>query len=223
MHGRRQLLDAQAQVRQVARQGSHGRVGPHGAGARLFGQQLLGAQLFADILDFLLTPQHAFLLRIGRIEAHAGRRDHVPKPRDEIAARRQLAALGQRLGRVFHGVGVVQPVLQQAAQARIIKFQQVQERFQARHVRHRQRRHGGRRVQGQLGRWRIGKECLGPIDIRQLQGRRALAQDRFHGRFPARLDLQLLPQARQGVELVLFQPRLDLALRLHPFLQLFQS
>ncbi|MNM39124.1 hypothetical protein D3C81_498940 [compost metagenome] len=223
MHGGRQLLYAQAQIGQVARQGAHCRVGPHGTGARLFGQQLLGTQLLADIVDFLLAAQHAFLLRIGRIKAHAGGRDHVAGARDEIAARRQFAPFRQGFGRVFHGVGIVQPVLQQATQARVVEFQQIQKRFQARHFRHGQRRHGRWRVQGQLGRWRIGKEGLGPVDIRQLQGRRAFAQDRLHGRFPARLDLQLLPQSRQGVELVLFQPWLDLALGLHPLLQLFQS
>jgi hypothetical protein len=90
----------------------------------------------------------------------------------------------------------VQPVLQQTAQARIVDLQQVQERLQARHF-HRRRHRGRRCVQRQLGRRRIAEEGLGPFDVRHLQRRGALAQHRFQRRFPARFDIQFLPQARQ--------------------------
>ena len=50
-------------------------LGAHQRGARLFGDQGLGAQLLFEVLDFLLARQQAGLLGILRVEAHAVRRD----------------------------------------------------------------------------------------------------------------------------------------------------
>ena len=82
---------------------------------------------------------------------------------------------------------------------------------------------GVRGKQSQLGRRRVVEKCLGPIEIRHFKCRGAFTQHRFQRGFPALIDVQLLPQARQFAQLVLLQPGLHFALALHAFLQLLQG
>ncbi len=116
----------------------------------------------------------------------------------------------------------MQPVLHQCAQAGVVQLQQIQEWLEAGRSIGRFGRRGVRREQRELGRWRIVEEGLGPIEVGHFQRRCTFAQHGFQRGFPALVDVQLLPQARQFAELVFLQPRLNLALRLHVFLQLLQ-
>ena len=66
-----QARDFLAAVLQAALQVRHGGVGAGGARARLVQQQRLRAELLTDVVDLVLAREHAVLLRIGRVEAHA--------------------------------------------------------------------------------------------------------------------------------------------------------
>ncbi len=143
--------------------------------------------------------------------------------RDEGSAWRQLAALGQGADGIFGREHIVQPVVQQAAHAGLVELEQVDEGLEAIDFLRRCQIDHRRRIQGQLGRRRIIEKGLGPVDIGHFERGGAFAQDRLHRSFPALLDVQLLPQARERVEFVLLQPWLHLALGLDAFLQLLEG
>ena len=222
VHRLRQGGAALAGVLQPARQVGHGAVGARQARARLFGQQSLGAQLLAEVVDFLLACQHAILFGVGGVEAHARGAHDVALAGDEGAARRQRGARRKCAGGIVGNVDVVQPVEQHAAQSGVVNSQQAGERRQPGHGGgNRAGRNGnGRRVQRQPGRRRVAEKSLDPVDVRHFERHGALAQHRFQRGFPALFDVQLLPQPRQRFEFVLVQPRLHLALGLHALLQL---
>ncbi len=140
---------------------------------------------------------------------------------DERTAFWQLRARRQRLGEIVGHVRETEPIVQDCAQARIVDADQRQQRPQARRCSGRCTGHR-RRIEGQLGGRRIGCKGLDPIQIGHFECGQTLTQHRFQSRFPTRLDVQLLPQTRQAIQLMLFQPRLDLAFGLDVFLQLLE-
>ncbi|KGD44404.1 hypothetical protein DO72_5716 [Burkholderia pseudomallei] len=188
---------------------------------RLVGQERLRAHLARQVLDFLRAREHARLLGVGRVELHARARDDVARLHDERAALRQLHARGERLREVVGDEHRAEPIVEHRAQARVVDAHERQERAQRARRGERLAR-GGRRVERELRGRRVGGERLHPVEIRHFERGEPLAQHRFERGFPAGLDVQLLPQTRQRAELVLVEPRLDLALRLHVFLQLLE-
>src|SRR5690606_19877684 len=68
-------------------------------------------------------------------------------------------------------------------------------------------------------RSRIGCKGACMLKLPDLQGSHTLAKHSLESRFPTRFNLQLLPQAPQGSEFVLFEPWLQRALLLNVFLQ----
>lgn len=193
----------------------------HGGRARLVGEQCLRTHLARQVFDFLLAGQHPGLLRIGGVQLHADARDDMAGLHDERAACRQLRTRGKRLRDVVGDVHAAEPVVEHRADARVVDAHERQHRTQPGH------RGGrltgrGRRVERELRRRRIGRERLHPVEIRHFERREALAQHGLERRFPAGLDVQLLPQTRQRAQLVLVEPRLHLAFGLHVFLQLLQ-
>jgi hypothetical protein len=169
----------------------------------------------------VLAGQYAVLLGVSRVDAHARRRDDVAMGRDEAAALRQARALGQRGARIVGGEHAVQPVVQQATQAGVVQFEQAGEGFQP-VVLKRAAASAWGRVERHARRGRIAEEAARPVEVRDFQRAGTLAQDGLQRGLPAGFDVELLPQARELVELVLLQPGLDLALGLHPLLHLAQ-
>ncbi|MCY1216441.1 hypothetical protein D9M72_283140 [compost metagenome] len=198
-----------------------GRFGTHRLGLGFVGQQQLRARLLLQVFDFLLARQHAGLLGIGGVDLDGVAAHQVALGHDERRAVRQRVARGQRLRHVGGDIDIGQPVLHHGADAGLGDLHQRHQRAQA--GRRFQRAGGGRRrVKRQLGRRRVGQEGLDPVQVRHFQRGQLLAQHGFERVFPARLDMDLLPQARQLGQLMLGQPRLHLAVGLHVLLQLAQ-
>ena len=87
-------------------------------------------------------------------------------------------------------------------------------------------RRGGRDrqlIEGQARGRRVFGEGAGPVQAAHFHRGHAFAHGRFQRGFPARFDVQLLPQALQAGQLVLGQPGFQRALLLHVFLQLDQG
>ena len=88
---------------------------------------------------------------------------------NEVSTVRQFIAIDKSSGNIVSDINVVQPILQQSAQTRIIQLKQTQERLEASLCWARFRRRCIRCKQGQLGWRRIVEKSFGPIQIGHFQ------------------------------------------------------
>ncbi len=58
--------------------------------AGVVGEQRLRARLLVEVVDLVLSREHAGLLGVGRVQLQMIAADLVARPRDERRARRQL-------------------------------------------------------------------------------------------------------------------------------------
>ena len=151
------------------------------------------------------------------MERDRERADRVTVARHDELAVGQLGALGQRRVDVVGDVDTLEPVVQQRLQPGVAEAQQVAEPGQGL-VRVGDRRLR-QRVERELGRRRVGGEGAHGLEPADLERAHALAQRRLERGLPARFDVDLRPQPRQGVEAVLRQPGLELAFGLDLLLQ----
>ena len=113
---------------------------------------------------------------------------------------------------------MTQPSLQQGPQFGIRNAQHSRQGLQS-SWRSDSRRRNGQLIERETRR--RGIRCKGacPIKVTYLKTCHALVQNGFKCRFPAWLNMQLLPQATQLAEFVLSKPGLKCAFLLHIFLQ----
>ena len=167
--------------------------------------------------DLALPCQHAVQLGLGRVIIHAGAGKNMPFAANQAFTGLQVLTHGPGLAAVCNGVNTMQPFVQQRCRPlhplpqgyefRIARIQGFLPRL----------------IQRERGRRRIGQPgfCIGHI----WQGNRleAFAQHAFQRVFPARLDPDFLPQARQRIQLVLLQPGLELVVVFEAVLHLLQG
>lgn len=202
-----------------------GGLGPHQGGARLFGNQLLGAQLLFQVLDLLGARQQAGLFGVLGKEAQAVRRYSMARGHIDGLARLQLRAAVQRLVQRLRRKAAMQPVHQHGTQAAVVHAQQVgQARLRGGGL---GLRCGGGAVEGQTRGRGISaagtQKAAHHVQPPHGQGRQALAQRGFQGVLPAGLDVDAAPQTLQAIQPMPGQPGLQLAIDLQLFLQRLES
>ena len=147
-------------------------------------------------------------------------------PHHEAPARGQLPPPGKGRLSGFGAEEAIQPLGHDGLEPRILTAHQRGQRHQPPGRSGRQRRRPGRQVRqeqphlARRGLLQHGRHLLHALRFQRMD---PLAQHRFHGRFPARLDADVLPDAL-GVlaQAVLLQPGAHLVLALHARLQLLQ-
>jgi len=216
---RRTCLAARRQ--QALRGVGIGRFEAHRCGLAVVGDQGLRTLLTAEVLDLLRTRQHAGLFGIGRVEAHRVLAHRMAVARHDHFAVRELAARGHCVVDAGRRVHAFEPVAQQRLQAGVAQAQQIaQPRQRLVAVRDGAVR---QRVERQPGRWRVSGEGAHAVQPPHRQRVQPFAQRRFERAFPAGLDVDLRPQARQPRQAVALEPGLELAFGLHLVLQRTQS
>ena len=193
----------------------------HGAG-RLLDDQPLRADLLVEVLDLEPTGQQAGLRVVGGEEAHAVARHHVAGLQDELSARRQLLARGQRRGEVRGDVGVREPVRQHRGQRGVVPADEVAEAAESGQVPAVAHHGRVRGIEGDARRRGVGGEAADDVEPADLDALHALAQHALERRFPAGFDGQLAEQARQPLEALAAQPGIELLVGLDARLHLLQ-
>jgi hypothetical protein len=164
-----------------------GRLQAHRAGTGLVGNQRLRALAAFEVLDLLRPRQHPGLFGVGGVEGHRELRDAVPLAHHDDLAMREPVALRQGFVQARGRVDALEPVVEQGGQAGVVQAQQIGQARQCPvRVLDRRRR---RRVEGQLGRRRVGSEGAHDVQPSHRQRVEPLAQGAFQRGLPAGLDV----------------------------------
>ena len=162
--------------------------------------------------------QHAGLLGVGRVKAHAVGGDGVAGGHVNHLAGLQTLALGQGLFEAGGAQTTVQPFGQQGALRSIAGLEAVGQRLEATGAGPSgdcRRRVVKRHARG----WRVTGESAHRLQTGDFQGTQAFAQGGLQRAFPTGLHLQSVPQPRHAVQAVLAQPGVEFAVGLDLVLQ----
>ena len=137
----------------------------------------------------------------------------------------QLVAPSHGVFQRRRGVATLQPGAEHSRQTGIVQAQQIGQGFATGRQASAIRSHasGGRAEERQFGGRRVAGESAHHVQARDFKRRQTLAQRRLQGVFPTGFNMDAAPQTLQTVQTVLGEPRLELAVRFHLFLQGFEG
>ncbi len=187
------------------------------------GRIVLGRLHFhAQVLDFPLAFDDPVRTGIRCIVTEGMTIEEPPLPRHQHRADRQFAAPLQPAGEIVSDKNPAQPGIQGFAKLRIRLDEGAQRAGTRRRIAPLSRRNGPRQQKGHCPRHLVGQRCQRGLSIRRRQRSQPFPKHGFNRQLPSRLDAYALPQGRQGVQVMPFEPIAQLPLHLHLTLQLHQ-